>query len=227
MGWTPLPMRLTRPPAPPSRTAGGAYVALQLVGLLGVLDVELLEVTGVVVKLLAVGQVAGLCLALLGLLELRLVGVHLEAGALLPGLPLVLQVALQLAGRQRVHHLGVVLHAAQPHLLALLLQVGLLVADLRGEGTRGEGLHGSFTLGVCFCKLFVQNFTRLYINFLSLLYINFTLLSKATCDDLYSHTKSLAILWLLHLDLYLLLAALEPFLNVIICVVLSLTWKAF
>lgn len=109
------------------------YIALQLVGLLGVLDIELLRVAGVVVELVAVGHVAGLSLVPLSLEELGLIGVNFVLGTLLPGLALVLQVALQFAGRQGVHHLGVVLHAAQPHLLALLLQVGVFVAELQEE----------------------------------------------------------------------------------------------
>lgn len=97
------------------------------------LDIELLRVTGVVVEPLAVGEVAGLGLTLPGQLELGLVGVDFVLRALLLGLALVLQVALEFAGCQRVHHLGVVLHTAQPHLLALLLQMGLLVAELWEE----------------------------------------------------------------------------------------------
>lgn len=108
------------------------YVALQLVGLLGVFEVELLGVAGVVVQPLAVAEVAGLRLALLGLQELGLVGVHLELRAHLVELLLVLCVALELAHGQRVHHLGVVLHAQQTHLLALTLHECLFVAELKG-----------------------------------------------------------------------------------------------
>lgn len=112
-----------------------AHITLQLVGLLGMLDVELLRVTGVVVELVAVGEVTSLSLIPFCLQELGLVGMDFVVGPFLPGLALVLQVALELAGCQRVHHLGVVLHTAQPHLLALLLQMGLLVAELQqGEG---------------------------------------------------------------------------------------------
>lgn len=99
------------------------------------LDVELLGVTGVVVELVAVAEVTGLSLTLLGLQELGLVGVDFELAPVLLGLAFVLQAALEFAGCQRVHHLRVVLHAAQPHLLALLLQMGLLVAELRGKET--------------------------------------------------------------------------------------------
>lgn len=111
------------------------YITLQLVGLLGMLDSELLGVAGVVVELVAVGEVASLSLTLFGLQELGLVGMDFVVGPLLLGLAFVLQVALEFAGCQRVHHLRVVLHAAQPHLLALLLQMGLLVAEL-WEGER-------------------------------------------------------------------------------------------
>lgn len=109
------------------------HVALQLVGLLGVLDVELLRVTGVVVELAAVREVTRLSLTLFGIQELGLVGVHFEVSAVLLGLPFVLQVALELASGHIVHHLRVVLHTAQPHLLPLLLHMGLLVAELREE----------------------------------------------------------------------------------------------
>lgn len=97
-------------------------------------DVELLRVTGVVVEFVPVGDVAGLRLTLPSLQELGLVGVDLVVAPLLFGLAFVLQVALEFAGSQRVHHLGVVFHAAQPHLLALLFQVGLLVAELQRAG---------------------------------------------------------------------------------------------
>ena len=107
------------------------HVALQLVGLFGVLDVELLRVTGVVVELAAVREVTRLSLTLFGIQELGLVGVHFEVSAVLLGLPFVLQVALELAGCHIVHHLRVVLHTAQPHLLPLLLHMGLFVAELR------------------------------------------------------------------------------------------------
>lgn len=112
------------------------HVALQLVGLLGMLDIELLRVTGVVVELVAVGEVTSLSLILFSLQELGLVGMDFVMGPLLLGLALVLQVALEFAGCQRVHHLWVILHTAQPHLQALLLQMGLLVAELRGGRRR-------------------------------------------------------------------------------------------
>lgn len=87
------------------------------------LDVELLGVTCVVVQPVAVGDVTSLGLTLFGLHELRLVGVNFVVAPVLLGLTFVLQVALQLAGCQRVHHLGVILNAAKPHLLAPLPEV--------------------------------------------------------------------------------------------------------
>lgn len=129
------------------------HITLQLVGLLGMLDVELLRVTGVVMELVAVGEVTSLSLIPFSLQELGLVGVDFVVGPFLPGLALILQVALELAGCQRVHHLGVVLHTAQPHLLALLLQMGLLVAELQ----QGEG--DLITPQPKICK---QNFPAIY-----------------------------------------------------------------
>lgn len=99
------------------------YITLQLVGLLGMLEIELFGVTCVVMELVAVAEVTGLCLTLLGLQELRLISMDFVVGALLLGLAFILQVALELAGSQRVHHLRVILHTAQPHLLALLFQM--------------------------------------------------------------------------------------------------------
>lgn len=95
------------------------------------LDVELLGVTGVVVEPVAVGDVTGLSLTLFSLEELGLVCVDFVVGPVLLGLAFVLQVALQFAGCQGVHHLGVILHTAKPHLLAPLLQVGLFVVELQ------------------------------------------------------------------------------------------------
>lgn len=99
------------------------------------LDIELLGVTGVVMKLAAIGEITSLSLTLSGLQELRLVGMDFVVTMLLLGLTFILQVALKFACSQRVHHLRIILHTAQPHLLALLLQMGLLVAELwrRGE----------------------------------------------------------------------------------------------
>lgn len=89
-----------------------SYITLQLVSLLGMLDCELLRVAGVVVEFVAVGDVAGLGLTLLGQQELGLVWPHVVTSAILLGLALVLQVALKLAGSQGVDHLRVVLHTA-------------------------------------------------------------------------------------------------------------------
>lgn len=94
------------------------------------LDGELLGVTGVVMELVPVGEVAGLSLTFLGMLELGLVGADFVVGVLFLGLTGVLQVALEFAGCQGVHHLGVILHTAQAHLVALVLQMRLLVAIL-------------------------------------------------------------------------------------------------
>lgn len=106
------------------------YITLQLVGLLRVLDVELLGVTGVVVELVPVGEVTGLSLALLGVQELGLVRADFVVSSLLLRLTRVLQVALEFAGCQGVHHLWVILHTAQAYLVALVLQMRLLVAKL-------------------------------------------------------------------------------------------------
>lgn len=76
------------------------YITLQLICLLGMLDIELLRVAGVVVELLAVGEVTSLSLTLLGLQELRLVSMDFVMGALLLGLTFILQVALEFAGCQ-------------------------------------------------------------------------------------------------------------------------------
>lgn len=59
------------------------HITLQLVGLFGMLDVELLGVAGVVVELAAVGEVAGLGLTLFGLQELGLVSVDFVVGPVL------------------------------------------------------------------------------------------------------------------------------------------------
>lgn len=54
------------------------YITLQFVGLLGVLNIELFRVTGVVVQLLAIHYVTGLGLALLSQQEFGLVRVDFE-----------------------------------------------------------------------------------------------------------------------------------------------------
>lgn len=109
---------------------GETYITLQPVGLLRMLDVELLGVTGVVVELVPVGKVTGLSLTLLGMQELGLVRADFEVSSILLRLTCVLQVALEFAGCQGVHHLWVILHTAQAYLVALVLQMRLLVAKL-------------------------------------------------------------------------------------------------
>lgn len=136
------------------------YIALELVGLLGMLDVELLGVAGVVVELVAVGEVARLSLTLFRVQKLRLVGVDLVMGLFVLGLPLVLKVALEFAGCQRVHHLGVILDAAQPHLLALLLQMGLLVAAL-DEGEQDLTMLHQTNLSIIFPSTIINHFWSL------------------------------------------------------------------
>lgn len=73
-----------------------SHIALQLVGLFSVFDVELVRITGVVVEMLAIVDVAELSLALLSMLEIRLVGMDLKLRACLLGLLLVQVVALEL-----------------------------------------------------------------------------------------------------------------------------------
>lgn len=73
-----------------------SHIALQLVGLFSMFDVELVRITGVVVEMLAIVDVAELSLALLSMLEIRLVGMDLKLRACLLGLLLVQVVALEL-----------------------------------------------------------------------------------------------------------------------------------
>lgn len=111
--------------------AGPTHVTLQAIGPLGVLQGQLLGVTGVAVQVLPVAAVAGLRLAAPRLQEFGLVCVQPVLRAALLRLLLVLVAALQFADGQRVPDAGVVLHAEGPHLVALLLHECLLVAELR------------------------------------------------------------------------------------------------
>lgn len=76
------------------------HITLQLVGLFSMLKVQLLRVTGVVMDMLAVSDVACLSLALPSVQELWLVCVNLKLRPCLLELLLVLIVALQLAYSQ-------------------------------------------------------------------------------------------------------------------------------
>lgn len=125
------------------------YIALQLVRLLGMFDVELLGVAGVVVELVPVSEVTSLSLTLFGLQELGLVCMDFVVGALLLGLTCVLQVALEFAGCQRVYHLGVILDTAQPNLVALVLQMGLLIKELL-ERKDGICIQNNISLSLSF-----------------------------------------------------------------------------
>lgn len=73
-----------------------SHIALQLVGLFSMFDIELIRITGVVMKMLAIVEVAELSLALLSMQELRLVAMDLKLRACLLELLLVLVVALEL-----------------------------------------------------------------------------------------------------------------------------------
>ncbi len=112
-----------------------SHIALQLVGLFSVFDIELMRITGVVMKMLAIVLVAELSLALLSMQELRLVAMDLKLRACLLGLLLVLVVALELPYSQWVSDLGVILNAKEAHLLAFPFDKCLLVAELRRNGT--------------------------------------------------------------------------------------------
>lgn len=93
-------------------------------------DIELIRIAGVVMKLLAIVDVAELSLALLSIQELGLISVHLKLRACLLELLLVLVVALELPNSQRMSHLGVILNAKEAHLMALILHKCLLIAEL-------------------------------------------------------------------------------------------------
>lgn len=73
-----------------------SHIALQLVCLFSMFDVELIRITGIIVKMLAIVEVAELSLALLSMQELRLVAMDLKLRACLLGLLLVLVVTLEL-----------------------------------------------------------------------------------------------------------------------------------
>lgn len=76
------------------------HITLQLVGLFGMLEVQLLWITCVVMEMLAVSNVTGLSLALPSMQELWLVCMDLKLRPCLPELLLVLIVALKLAYSQ-------------------------------------------------------------------------------------------------------------------------------
>lgn len=107
-----------------------SYITLQLVGLFSMFDIELIRIAGVVMKLLAIFDVAELSLALLSIQELGLISVHLKLRACLLELLLVLVVALELPNSQRMSHLGVILNAKEADLMALILHKCLLIAEL-------------------------------------------------------------------------------------------------
>jgi len=71
------------------------HIALQLIGLFSMFDVELIRITGVVMEMLAIVDIAELSLALLSMLEIRLVDMDLKLRACLLGLLLVRVVALE------------------------------------------------------------------------------------------------------------------------------------
>lgn len=98
-------------------------------------NVELIRIAGVVMKMLAIVEVAELSLALLSMQELRLVTMDLKLRACLLELLLVLVVALQLPYSQRVSDLGVILNTEEADLLTLPFDKCLLVAELRRNGT--------------------------------------------------------------------------------------------
>lgn len=93
-------------------------------------DIKLIRIAGVVMKLLAIVDVAELSLALLSMQEIRLVSVDLKLRACLLGLLLVFVVALELPNGQRMSHLGVIFNAKEANLMALVLHKCFLIAEL-------------------------------------------------------------------------------------------------
>lgn len=119
---------------------GAAHITLQLVGLLCVLQAQLLWVAGGLGQGLPVAHVAGQLLAPLGLEEAGLVWAAVELGPSLSKVLLVLVVTLESADAEDMPHSGVVTDAAVPDLQAAVPQEGLFVPELQvRRAERGLG----------------------------------------------------------------------------------------
>lgn len=123
---------------------GAAHITLQLVGLLCVLQAQLLRVAGGLGQGLPVAHIAGQLLAPLGLEEARLVWAAVELGPTLSKVLLVLVVTLESADTEDMPHPGVVTDAAVPDLQAPVPQEGLFVPELQGRRAQmGLGTYPS------------------------------------------------------------------------------------
>lgn len=109
---------------------GGAHIALQLVGLLCVLQAQLLRVAGGLGQGLPVAHVAGQLLAPPGLEEAGLVRAAVEQGPTLGKVLLVLIVTLEFADAEEMPHPWVVVDAAVTNLQAPVPQEGLFIPEL-------------------------------------------------------------------------------------------------
>lgn len=117
-----------------------AHIALQLVGLLGMLQARLLWVSGGLGQGLPVAHTAGQLLAPLGLEEARPVWAAVELGPTLSEVLPVLVVTLEFADTEETLHPRVVVDAAVPSLQAPVPQGGLSVPGVQVRGA--EGGHG-------------------------------------------------------------------------------------
>lgn len=121
-----------------------AYITLQLVGLLSMLQAQLLRVAGGLGQGLPVAHVAGQLLAPLGLEKARLVYSAVELGPTLSKVLPVLIVTLEFANAEEMSHPWVIIDAAEPDLQAPVPQEGLFVPELQvGRAEMGQGAHFS------------------------------------------------------------------------------------
>lgn len=93
-----------------------AHITLQLMGLPGMLQAQLLRVAGVLGQRLSVVYITGQLLAPFGLEEARLVSAAVELGTTLGKVLLVLIVTLEPANVEEMPHPWVVIDAAVPNL---------------------------------------------------------------------------------------------------------------
>lgn len=126
-----------------------AYITLQLVGPLCMLQAQLLWVAGVLGQRLPIVHVTGQLLAPLGLEEARLVCVAVELGATVGKGLLVLIVALEPADTEEMLHPWVIVDTAVPNLQAPVPQECLFVPELQvREAERAWGCSPPFKAGL-------------------------------------------------------------------------------
>lgn len=106
------------------------YITLECVGLFGMLQVQLLWVTGVLMQVLPVVDITYQLLTFLCMDKSWLIHLTLEMCSASDKVPLVLIVTLEGTHLEEMSHFGIIIHIAKSNLLASVPLKGFFVSEL-------------------------------------------------------------------------------------------------